>query len=248
MPVPPVDTPAVESPVEAALEAADPTTAEDLRIGGVVTVAYSASGQHSGGSGLALGGARYGSPVAGFWGLGADATYWPSDFDFGRLGIDAHVGGRLELWNVDDRHPVVLPGEASAGLVVRRGEGDVTVGWAAGLRVVTLPVVAYTDVSLADASPQLAPLFGAYASGVAWWEPTKGVLAGGLARADARVTLGTVTGAHLGVLADKPVDGLPVLLRVGLATDLDVGFRLGGDPARVIRGSITASLGVAQAF
>lgn len=249
MPTPPVEPVPVEStPVEAALEAADPTSAEDLRMGGVATLAYSTSSQHADGSGLTLGGSRYGSPIAGFWGLSADATYWPSDFDFGRLGIDAHVGGRLELWNVRDRRAVVLPGEVAAGVVVRRGEGDVTFGWGAGLRVVTLPVVAYSDVSLADAEPNLAPLFGAYASGVAWWEPADGFLAGGLARADARVTLGTVMGAHVGVLADKPVDGLPVLLRAGLATDLDVGFRLGGDPARVLRGSITASVGVAKAL
>lgn len=255
MPAP--ETPPVEAPAETPpppIEAAPPPDtgtsydAEQARIGGTLFMWQGGSSQRSHGTGQALGGASYGSPIFGFWGAAADATFWTSDFDFGHLGFDAHVAGRMEPYHVRDRYDLAFPGDLSFGAVVRRGPGPVSVGAGVGLRLVSGSVMQYTDASLAEAAPKLFFAGGARVAGDLWWEPVGGKLDGVTARAEVALTVGTALGAHVGLTVDKPVASLPVELRGGLAMDLDRLHRIGGDPANVSYGAVVVSVGVARVY
>ncbi len=237
-------------PIEAAPTSDTGTAydAERARIGGTVFMWQGGSSQTADGASLALGGAGYASPIFGFWGASADATFWASDFDFGHLGFDGHVAGRMEPFHVRDRYDLAFPGDLSVGAVVRRGPGPVSVGFGLGLRVATGAVMQYTDATLAEAAPKLFLAGGARMSGDLWWEPVGGKLDGLTARADVALTVGTALGAHVGLTVDKPVASLPVELRGGLAMDLDRLHRIGRDPANVSYAAVVVSVGVARVF
>ena len=246
---PPIEAPPIEAPAPAPPE--DTGTAYDAeraRIGATVFMRQASSAQAADGTGLALGGAGYGSPIFGFWGASADATWWTSDFDFGHFGLDGHVSARLEPYHVNDRYDLAFPGDLAVGAVVRRGPGPVSVGVGLGARVVSGAIMQYTDPTLAEAAPNLFLAVGARASGDVWWEPVGGKLDGVSARAEAAITVGTALGAHLGLTVDKPMASLPVKLRGGLAVDLDRLHRMGGDPANVSYGAVIVSIGAARVF
>lgn len=239
--VPPSVAPSTSSDVPPTPAAAG--AAKTLRLSGAVTNAHGSFSQTSDGTNLLLGGASFGTPIAGFWGITVDGRALPADLSLGKLEIDAHVAVDLEPYNVRDHKGVTLQRDLHLDAGFRHGDGPLTLGAALGVQSLSGSAFHYTDTTLLVTEPRVFGNVGARLAGRLYYETDALFVASEVA-----ATFGIVPILlHAGVEVDKPLANAPVGLRLSAAGDLGMLNYRGDGKADTTAMNVVLGVGVAVA-
>lgn len=137
-----------------------PSDQAKLRVGVLLSNSRGSYEQSGNAGGQLLGEATYEAPGAGFFGLDASMLYWPLVADWGSIGVDAHLDGQLELFNVLDGNYVNLQRDAWGGLRYRYTAGPVSAVGGLDVHYTTGVLFRYADDTLTDAMLLNFPLIG----------------------------------------------------------------------------------------
>lgn len=108
-----------------------------------------------------IGSASYSTPGAGFVGLSVDALYWLVNADFGSIGIEGDVGGRLQGFRLMDDPVLSLQRDVAIGARYRYHMGALGFDGGLGFHHTNAALFEYANEALTEVSPIGLSLNGA---------------------------------------------------------------------------------------